>query len=267
MKKIGVSLLLCSSCFALETKPWFGNAFECELTSQYAYSYYPKINRAIPHNHHSNDNVIDVDLGFFTESVHAEVELEAAATTKQSFGYRSFALQGRYQWLDDICGDFMSFVTGVIIRQVSAHRLRDPSTPYHYKWNFSLSNVFGKEWAKGDTWKYRSYAFVNLGIANKGSAWLDFLAKFQWRYNEHHQGDVFAKGYFGFGKKNHVNLHNFFGWNDVAHRSIDLGAEYRYYIRCYGHIFVDLMYRIYAHAYPEKTISAVIGYQLPFCCF
>jgi hypothetical protein len=271
MKKslLALSILLPQLVSALPKKPWFGNVYEFFFDQSYTFSFYRQVANGEPGTKHSsNDNQFLTQLGVTPSDVwDVAIEAEVSDTTRQSWNLRSIALQGRYLWLDDILGDPVSLVTGASARWVHHSSLRDISCPYAADANFELTASVGKEWSHGPFWDVRTYAFGAAGMANKGSPWTRFIAAVEFNQLDTNRFELFTRGYFGFGGKNSVNVDNFHGYGSIHHQSVDVGAAYRRVFDIWGMLSFEYAYRVYAHAYPERTNYFTLWYHLPFSFF
>ena len=160
MKKIAIYLLqLLVPCiaFCLEMQPWFGNVYEFDLLARYSYSYYHRVPDATrPLGYTSEDHLAYADLELpFAPYWSFDGDLQFTDTPRQSFSFRSIALQLRYLWLDDIVGDSVSLTTGFSARHTSRRSLKDISCPYHRDFDFEANFALGKEFDKFEFWRYR----------------------------------------------------------------------------------------------------------------
>lgn len=254
---------------ALEDKPWFGRFLEFDFSAQYNYSFFKKVDHALKQlKNTSNDHVLASGLQLCApETWHWEAELEFANTPRSSWGYRSFALQIRKLWLDDVSYDPVSVSTGFVFRDVSTRMLHDISTPYHARENFEFHTAIGKEWSRGCYWYFRTFALVAIGQASRGLPWFRADLTFWGNYKKCHQWRLYGKSYFGLGRKKIVNISDFNGWANFRHKSIDLGMRYRYLMGIYGSLSFDYIHRIYARSFPEHVNFFIFTYKLPFCLF
>ncbi|MBI2743110.1 MAG: hypothetical protein HYX48_04255 [Chlamydiales bacterium] len=264
-----LSILLPQALTALPKKPWLGNVYEFFLDTSYTFSFYRRVANGEPGTHHSsNDNQFFVGLGFTpSEYYDLAVEAEVSDTTRQSWNVRSAAIQGRYLWLDDILGDPLSLTTGVSIRGVHHSSLKDISCPYSGEANFELNMSLGKEWSRGPFWNLRTFGYGAVGIANRGSPWTQFLAVLETNHLDKYRFNLFARGDFGFGNKNFVNVNHFLGYGSIHHQSVDIGAGYRRMFDLWGSLTFEYAHRVYAHAYPQGTNFFTLWYHLPFSLF
>ncbi|MDN3506206.1 MAG: hypothetical protein P0S96_03150 [Simkaniaceae bacterium] len=262
-------LLFPCFCFALEEKPWFGDCLEFHLRPLYEYNFFDKVDNAVPSQKGTfNTHVLAFGLDTTVpDTWNYELELEFADTTPVSFGYRSFAMQVRKLWLDDVCGDCVSLTTGLSYRDASTRMRKALSTPYHARANFELNTAIGKEWSHGCYWNFRAYGVFAVGQGTEGSPWLrgDF---FLW-YNicDCHQFSLFAKSYWGLGDKTTVPIDNFKNWSRIGHQSIDIGGSYRYGLGVWGWLRFDYLYRPYARSYPEQVHFFIFSLDFPFSIF
>ena len=266
---IGVWGFYPAFALALQTQPWLGNQYEFDSDLVFTYSRYSRVEGAKKQlKGTSNDYDLLFDLGF-TPRYNCDIraELELADTPRQNFNWRSVAVQGRYQWLDDIAGDPISFTTGLNIRAVPHHSLRDVSCPYASYANYELTMSMGKEWSKEGVWTMRTYGYAMIGIANHGSPWTQELISWQCQWQDTHALFLFAIGDFGFGSKQHVDVYRFNGWGKFLHQSIDLGMAYRYRIGIWGTVTIAYTRRVLAHNFPQCVNFFTLAYHLPFSLF
>lgn len=254
---------------ALEVSPWFGNIWEFNFQSDYTYYRFSHVQNGHPKIKHAwNNQLLNFSIEVpLKETFDVELEIEFTDTPKESWGFRSFAGQFRYLFLDDVAGDPVSLMAGINIRGVSQRALRDITTPYHAAANFELNVAAGKEWSQMQYWKIRSFAFGALGIANRGSLWIRGLAAFEGNYKDNHQYQLFANSYWGFGSNRDVNIDHFHGYARIHHQSIDLGAGYSYLFDIWGALNFTYTFRVFAHSFPEYVNFFALSYRLPFSFF
>jgi len=264
-RKIALLAFLPSCCFALEEDPWFSQLCEFVFRADYNYQFYSKIDhgsRSLDGTRHVHVVGGELELTI-PETWNWQVELEFADTKPESFGYRSFALQVRKLWWDDVCGDPVSVATGFVYRDASSRLLKAQSTPYHARANFELNTAIGKEWDYSCYWAFRVYALGAIGQANKGAPWLRGDLVLSANYLDCHQWRLYAKSYFGLGSKETVSIDHFNGWANIHHQSVDVGGSYRFLMGMYGSFRFDYFHRVYAHSYPEHLNSFIVTYEIP----
>lgn len=261
-------LVLTASSFALDTKPWLGDAYAFNFQSAFCYSRFNKVEGASRQlSAPENNRDLSLDLGFTTQSLDFQMEGEFGKTNNVNWALRSGALQARYQMLDDISGDPVSLTFGLILRGATHHFLRDVSTPYAAECNIELTCAVGKEWSKNGMWTMRTFGFAAVGQANRGLPWTREHLVLQYNLNDTHRFTVFADGDFGFGGRQHVNVRHFNGWGKFQHQSIDLGLAYGYKISFYGILTASYARRVFAHNFPEHVNFFTLAYCIPFSLF
>lgn len=261
MKRFLINLLPLT-LFAFENTPYLTELAEFHLRPSYTYRHYPSVQN-LPTNYSSNDQFPVINLGVrFLPQWEAQFDLETAKTRARSFGTQSFAAQLRTQILSDIAGDPISLLIGGRLRYVTSHSLHDLSCPYHATLNLSAIASLGKEFDPYDNVSFRLWLFTALGIGNRGAPYITPDLHFDTIYAKSHTFSLFALSDWGLGSKR-VSLSQF-GYANVAHRSIDLGAKYKYDFGMYGSLSLAYAYRIYAHNFPNRANTVMLKYDLPF---
>lgn len=268
-KLVALALSLPNLCFALQERPWFGDVLEFYFRPQYAYCFFKDVDRSTnPLSSTFFEHLLNFNLEMSVpETWDWQMELDFADTTPVSWGYRSFALQVRKLWLDDVCGDPVSLTTGFSYRDSSSRLRRALTTPFHARANFEFHTAVGKEWNHGCYWTFRTYGTFAVGQGTKGSPWLRGDLVLWWNFCDTHQLRLYGKSYWGLGNRTAVPIPDFRGWADTRHKSIDLGGSYRYQFECWGSLRFDYMHRVYARSYPERVNFFILTYDLPFCVF
>lgn len=266
MVKILSCLLFPFLVFGLEKQPWFGDIYEFHFLGGYAYSRFHKVEGAIDQLQDPfNVNLLFGELDFsFSPEWSVDADVEFADTTEQSFGFRSFAIQARYLWLDDIIGDWISLVSGLSARVTSPDSLRDVSCPSHGNVDVELSISLGKEFDSFRFWRYRLWGFGVLGMSNRGSPWLRGGLFFEGNLDDTHKWALYALGSHGYGRRTFVDIANFHGYGKIRQKSIDLGIRYGYRMGIWGTIRFDYIRRVKASLCPKNVNNFVVSYLLPF---
>jgi hypothetical protein len=144
------------------------------------------------------------------------------------------------------------------------HSLKDPSCPYHSDINGELNLAVGKEWTSDNYWGFRTFGYGAGGLANHGSGWLLYLVSIQTNIQNRHRFSIFNEGYFGFGRKETLNIDRFHGYGSIHHQSLDVGAKYSYVFPVWGHLTFMYTRRVYAKLFPERANFFTVSYTLPF---
>ncbi len=261
-------LLLPASLFALEEEPWFGDFCQFHARPLYEYNIFDRVDHAEPQLKNAfQTHLVDLELDItLPETWNFGAEIEFADTSKTS-GYRSFALQVRKLWLDDVCGDPVSLTTGFVYRDSSKKLRKALSTPYHAQANFELHTAIGKEWSCGCYWTFRTYGLVAIGQGSEGYPWARGDLSIWWNYYDRQQVRLFSESYWGFGNRNVVPVDDFQGWSKIGHQSVDLGLSFRQSIGCYGWLRLSYQFRVYAKSYPEYVHTGIFSIDFPFSFF
>ena len=183
------------SLTAFVVNPWFPKIAEFKFRPDYSYRYYPSINNGFnPSKYHSNDQLIDTNLGVrFLPNWEAQIEIDFANTRCLSWGTQRIGSQIRYLILDDIAGDSISLVLGGQAFYVPRRNMRDVSSPYHSVGNMEFNIAIGKEFSQIDRWLYRYYGFFGLGMGNKGYPWIRPVLSFEWKHNYNKKIQLFIQ--------------------------------------------------------------------------
>lgn len=254
---------------ALDMEPWFCNLWEFNFTPSYTYSRYRDVQNGHPQlKSTSNDHLLIFDLSVSPlPQWEFSADIEFADTPRQSMGLRSYALQGKYLWLNDVVGDPVSLTTGLNVREVSGHSLKDVSCPYHFHTNIELNASIGREWSRGFNWHLRLWGFGALGMANRGYPWTRAFTTLEGQWKGAHRLGLFSEWYAGLGGHATVNTDHFNGYAQIRHRNCDVGLTYTYIFEVWGRISVAYTRRVFARSFPENVNFFTLRYTLPFSMF
>lgn len=256
-------LLLPCSLFSFELQPWYLAIGEFNFRPSYSYRYYPSVSQAKPY--HSHDHRIDLNLGVqFWPNWEVQLETDFLHSHKLNWGAEAVGMQIRHLLLDDVAGDPVSLSVGLQGYFVPTRSLRDVSVPYHAQGNLELGVAIGKEVDKIYHWLFRFWGFLGVGQANRGAPWIRPLLMAEMKFQQKHVFKAFTESSIGFGCRHHLKIDDFNGYAKIAHRSIDLGLNYTYLFRIWGSLSFEGAYRVYAHSFPRRAVTACVQYRLPF---
>lgn len=266
MKKLLFLLLLPMYLVALETQPWFGDVYEFHFLGSYAYSQFDRVQNGEPQlTGVFQSNVVYLGLDFSPSPEWSiDTDLQVASTTQNSFYFRTWGVQGRYLWLDDIVGDPVTFTTGANARVMSTVSLRDVSSPYHGNVDFEVNFALGKEFDAADSWRFRVWGYGAVGQANRGSPWVKAIVALETNIEDAHKLGFFATGMNGYGGHRTVFTDHFDGYAKIRQKSIDLAVRYGYRIGVWGTIRVEYQRRVLAKSCPQNVNTFSLSYLLPF---
>lgn len=260
---IGVIVCFFSKLSALEKEPWLYSPYHFYGITSLGYNYFTKINQGDPYNFRSNNVTWDISLLAPFVGWDAQLEMEFWRTHIKNFGFESIAFQARKQFWDDVIGDPVSLTGSIHVRFVPDSRLEDVVTPYHGIANFEVGASVGKEFTKDFRWAERAYFFAALGQADNGSPWVRFSLNGSITARNF-IAEAVARGYFGTGGRQIVNVRHFHSYAHLAHRSIDLGLKLAYKFLVWGKLEFSYFLRVYAHSYPLDYQAFILTYSYPF---
>ncbi len=260
-----VSLLPFLGC-ALEHQPWFGDVFEFHFLGRYSYSQFNSFQNARPPLHEIfQAHLVYLGLDFSPSPVWSlDGDMQFADTTEMSFNFRTFALQSRYLWLDDIVGDPISLASGLSARLTSSKSLKDISCPSHAVLDFELNFSLGKELEASNNWLFRFWGFGAVGHANRGSPWVRGIVSVETNIDDRHKWALYAEGINGYGRRVHVDIDHFFGYAKIREKAIDLGIRYGRSLDVWGTLRFEYIRRVLAKSAPQNVNTFMVSYLLPF---
>jgi hypothetical protein len=265
MKRL-LALLIPFSMMALEVQPWIGSLYELQFLASYAYSRFNHVQGGRPQlTSPFNENVLYFDLDCTVAPDWAiDTDIQFADTTQMDFNFRSWALQGRYLWLDDFIGDPITLSTGGSVRVTPSYALHDVSCYSHANADFEVNFALGKEFEPSHNCLLRLWCYGAVGQANRGSPWVRAITAIETFLYDQHKLGFFAEGDAGFGGHHHVPVDDFDGYAKIRYRAIDLSVRYGYRLGSYGTIRAEYMRRVLAKAYPQNVNSFIVSYLVPF---
>lgn len=259
-------LLLPIWLIGLEVQPWFGDVYEAHLLGSYSYSRFRKVQGAKPQlTAPFNVNLFYGDSEYtFSQRWSVDTDVYFADTTQQPFGFRSWAVQLRHLFLDDIVCDPISLAFGGSARYTSKKALRDVSCPSHANVDFELNLSIGHEFDRDDEWRFRVWGFGALGMANRGSPWLRGIVGGEGNFCDLHKWGIYLIASHSYGRKRTLDPNHFFGYAKIRQKSLDLGFRYGYGMGRFGTLRFEYIRRLSARLYPQQVNTVVVSYLLPF---
>jgi hypothetical protein len=250
---------------ATEYSPWYTRYLEIQPEISYAYQFYNSIAVANKSKRYpANNHFLQMSLSGAYDRWSLEFETNFAATRHRTFGFSDVRLTARYQWLDDILGDFASVVTGFTAIQDVKIAKNDISCFYHGLLEGELHLAIGKETSCEQFWTSRLWGVVGIGVADQGSPWL--RGHLYWGHNgwDIHEMNIGLLSLWGLGGNN-LNVYKpFRGYGSISHYSIDLNLNYRYAFSYGGILGANYSYRIYAYNCPCHVNTFEVNIIYPF---
>lgn len=248
-----------SAAETTELEPWLGDPYQIEWRSVFRYQNFSSIS-TVSHlkKYQSDDAFLTASLSAALPDYELEVEITQARTRKQKGDVDQLKLTGRYGFMDDVAGDFLSVTPGISYIQAFKESLRDIASFHHGLYGCEAFVSVGKELSIFEAmWKNRWWGLLGGGIAEKGSPWLRFQLNYEISPVLQHQFRCFLDSLWGLGKKS-LEIVDFRGYGPISHQSIDLGLRYLYLIEFYGSASIEYSYRVYSQNFPESSHSVLV---------
>ncbi len=258
--------LLSIPIWSIEFQPWVGNYLEFEWSNHLFYQTYSAVDsNSYLKQRSASDLFLTTNLG---NSIIPEgsiaIEATMAHTRQQRFDLDNIRLAGRYMWLDDILGDYLSLTTGLILTHAFKSSLYDISSFHHGRTEAELFVSVGKEISSlTKTWCSRWWSTGGIGIAEQGSPWLRAQFIYEHQICDRHRWRVFGKTLWGLGH-HRLCIQDFRGYGPVRHQSIDLGLGYTYLIKFFGSVSFEYSYRVYARNFPVQNHQFLLSLLYTF---
>ncbi len=266
MKYIKLIALLWVTGYATEYSPWFTPPFEFQSRLSYLYENQTQVQTPRgSFKNTCNESSVHFGLGVTPwPNWNVETELFLTHTNDIPFSYEASYLTVRYAWMDDICGDWISLVTGVTLSFPGDRYLRNFCFNYHGNINTELHATIGKEWAYQKDWITRFWALGGWGIANKGSGWVHGLGVWEYKPISCIELGVFSEAEYGLGNNDIIPDEPFRGYASINHQNVDIGGYMNYVIPYWGTLTVIGWYNVYARNYIENYWGAGLSFLFPF---
>lgn len=259
-------ILLPICCFSTQLEPWFGQDLLIEFRPKYCYRYYPHVDVAGKTiSRHSNDHFLSLSASIAAlNMVSGELELNTAASTHTQYSFEDWKFTARFLVLNDIEADPLSLIVGASISQVTSRGLHDISFYHHGEMEYMAHASLGKEFSCGQFWISRIWGYLQAGIANRGSPWVDLKIAYDWNHCDLYQYGIFAKGFIGFGSRKLPLHRKFHGYGTIQYRAIDIGAYFNRVFPDWGELKLEYVLRPWAYNFPTHAHSFIVTLMIPF---
>lgn len=258
------SLLLFSTAFTTDYKPWYGRVLELNANLDVLMQAFDHVD-----SHHSSgirkefDTFIDLSASMAVwESIAAELEFVALESRHRSFGMDAIRFTGRYRWMNDIVGDPVSLSTGVTLSTIFPPARRNIATFDHGGVACEGHIAVGREMSCLQYWTSRLWGVFAVGIADVGSPWL--RGNIAWEHNwcDTHRVQLSADSIWGLGG-DHLNQRYFHGYGSVGYQAVDLGVRYSYQCNYGPLLSIGYGYRVYARNSPQNVNFVLVRLEYP----
>lgn len=251
--------------WGIDYQPWYPKALELQGEVSCLYQTYRKVASGRELHYSSDDFFLSTSLGASAFKWYGEVDLVMAKTRKRNFAMDSYQLEVRYQLMDDVTAENpVSLITGVVLGKATHPAVEDFSSFHHARCEAEMHVSIGKEFSCLDYWISRFWSVLALGVGDTGSPWIRFNVNWEKNHWDKHSWGLFMNSWWGLGGNNLRHAHDFEGYGPIAHRSIDLGASYRYQFDFGGKVTLSYAYRVYAKNFPQNASLVTLSFLYPF---
>lgn len=263
------ALFLCLPVLGWSTQllPWYGEVYEIESRTTFGYQTYRDIDSGSRLVRHPSDDYFlhgSLSSSFGYEQVWAaEIEATVADTRHHHFNLDNIRLTGRYLLADDVLGDPLSIVVGITGTQAIAISVNDISSFHHGKLEGEFHLSLGRETVFEEDCLSRWWLLAAIGTADVGWPWLRGMATLEWRLGKQSEFSLFAHWLQGFGS-HRLKTHEFHGYGNIRHHSLDIGFRYIYEIDCFGSFYIEYINRPYACNFPAHVNIIKLNLFYPF---
>ncbi len=208
---VATAIFFCIPLFSTEYTPWFGPVLEVEGRALGMVQVYPSVDsKNRRHHKHGACNEFIALSGSMAiyEDLAFEIESLFANTGHHDSHVDSVSATGRYRFLNDIVGDFVSLSVGVKIEEVFKPARHDIALFHHGQAALETHLALGKEFSCLQFWSSRISALTAFGIGSVGSPWVKGGAMWQWNYFDQHEVHLSLLSLFGLGHKR-LNVRHF----------------------------------------------------------
>ncbi|MCH9621059.1 MAG: hypothetical protein S4CHLAM20_04730 [Chlamydiia bacterium] len=252
--------------WGIKHDPWIPPPYEMQAGVKYEYTYFPSVENGFnPSNYDSYVNQLILELsGSVNTDIFLELDVEFDNSRKVDFNFESVAAAIKYPLLNDLEGDPVALLIGAYFRYVPDNRLIDVATPYASNYNFDFLFSVGKEFDKDAKPAGKTYAYFDVGIAEKGYPWIIGDVVGEAYFLERNVFLIGVDGYFGLGGELPVDINNFNGYATIRHQSLEVKVAYQYNFEVWGCIKAMYKRRVFAQSYPQEADLVSIAYHLNF---
>lgn len=251
---------------AINLEPWYPRIFEI---NPYA-TLLTQLSSAVQSPHGDFDRGLHAN--FFNSGAYAayydwggELDVSFAESSERCFGFDSCGCTVRYLIWDDVAlVDPLSVVASLSLRAVGKTALNDLST-FHHGRNEAVAHISaGKEVPFKQFWFSRFWGTVGFGIADAGSPWWHFHLSGERNACDKQRWRLFVDSLIGCGGRSLRCGKPFHGYGSISHRSVDVGADYRYTFESDLQATLSYCYRVYSRNFPKNTNSISLSFLYPF---
>jgi len=115
---------------------------------------------------------IDFSLAL-DRDLQIDFDVEVAETDRQTFLYNTFDLSFSKLLMNDLIGDPFSLMLSFKMSNNGGDAVAEPALLHFGEWEWRAIVALGKEWTRFYDWWFRLSGYFSLGIANRGTPWLE----------------------------------------------------------------------------------------------
>ena len=257
MRKIFfLSYLMVYSCYAVEETPWLTPFFVFQPKAAFTVETFQESGEAAKWGKFSLSNT-------FPDSYGIEIWAVEAWTPEQKGSIDHFGVEGAYQIWDQLQGDPCTLTARLVLQQAFLWSLRDPASFHHGKREKELLLSFGRESFIEQEWTTRWFGATKVGIAERGSPWLQGICGIAGQWQDKHQVSLKMHYLAGLGSRR-LSFHHFNGYGEIAHRSMELSVGYTYSWAFSGQLHLGYANRLYAKNFPHHWQQYLLQFIYPF---
>jgi len=271
MKKLLLPLLCTFPLAATDLQPWFPPPWQFIPSVEYLYQYENTIQSPLG-NFDLNNPINNLALGMNVTvwpdwNGEIEVLFSSNPATELDFSYQATRLTGRYQWLEEGCGDWITLTSGLTLFAVRSSFLTATSCWFHGNFNAEFNAAVGKEFVRYDDWIMRLWSYAGLGFANKGNPWWHSYSAWDVKIGQCSTISALLELVYGMGNNDIVPNEPFPGYAGIRHQFVNVGLGFKRSGITWGIWELTGWYNIHAYNFPLNYYGLGIAWRMPFGCF
>ncbi len=251
---------------ATEWSPWPSRVYEIQLQPSVVLQSFPRINTSTGDlKHHSFNQLYRLSVSLAAHNgLACEIEGGIAHTSLRDCEADDLRITGRYFIFNDITAqDPFSLSAGITIAGVNGIALRDYNLLHHGHLEYEAHLSVGKECPMFDTWCWRWWQNLGIGVGDIGSAYLRTKTIVERNYCECHRLYAIAETRIGFGNHKLDLNQPFDGYGPIRYRFIDIGGGYSYKHEDFM-LTAQYEYRAYGRYVPIQAHTVTLTLLYPF---
>lgn len=261
---IFIFLLLPACVISTELLPWTERDLEIQTRLTYFLQSFDYVSASHgPNRYPSNDHFLTLSFPLSIMRWSVELEATASKTRHHTFNMDNAKLTGRYQWLNDVIGDPISFITGISLCEVFKMARHDIGIFHHGSFETELHASIGKEISCYQFWTSRWWSVLGVGMGDVGFPWLRFDGGWEHNWWDVNKLRLFTHTLWGLGNRNLNLARHFPGYAKIQHQSIDVGTRYSHLLENGLMLSLEYAYRLYSRNCPKNVNFFLVQFHYP----